>query len=640
MRGRFAALLVLHFCTSCTRSATGYYGTTEPKHGPHEVWSNLSTEPEYIDPGKTSDNAGGTVIVNLFAGLAQAHPVTLEPMPDIAERWDVTPDATRYTFHLRRSVWSDGTPLTAADFVYAWRRVLNPSTASKYASFLYPLRYGEMFSRRAIILRGIGSVDEAKLRANVERIGPIELLRMAPELDAAFVVVGGDEAARPALRERMLRELRGQRFGERPIEAAAVDESIVGVRALDDLTLVAELENPLPYFLHLVKFYTAMPVPRHVIERLAKAGKNTELWTRPEYIVSNGAYVLEAAKFRQYVWLAKNPRYWDVEHVRMDRVRLSLIESYNTTLNMYEAGELDSIGSQAALPSEFMDTLSTQKDFHRAPYMGNYFYWANTLAPPLDDPRVRNALRLAIDRKTLVEKVARAGQIPSADLVPDGLGGYVGLKTPLFDRERARQLLRAAGYGPGHPLPKITLTYNTGEGHKQMAEAIQAMWREHLGIDVELENQEWKVFLKSLQTHSFQIARMGWIGDYPDPNTFLELLTAQNGNNHSGWHDPNFEALLRRANTERDPGARLQLMQQAERIAMDAAPIIPIYVYTRSELIKPYLMGHVINYENRHLFKYWWIDERWYRGVPSSRLDAGFPPQVAELAPGNAAEAR
>jgi ABC-type oligopeptide transport system substrate-binding subunit len=368
-----------------------------------------------------------------------------------------------------------------------------------------------------------------------------------------------------------------------------------------------------------------MPVPRHSIERLEKTGQNPDLWTRPENIVSNGAYVIDSAKFRQELNLRKNPRYWDAAHVRTSRIRCAIIESYNTTLNMYEAGELDSIGASLALPAEFMETLSTKHDFHRGPWLATYYYWVNVHQPPLDDVRVRTALRLAIDRKTLTDKIMRAGQIPSADLVPDGLSGYRGLHSPIFDPERARRLLREAGYGPEHPLPTITLSYNTSETHKQLAEAVQAIWHRELGIDVALDNQEWNVYLKRLRAHEFQIARHAWIGDYPDPYTFLDLLTGQNGNNHSGWSDPHYEALLKRANATRDVAARLALLRQAEAIAMDAAPLLPIYTYTRSEMIKPYLMGHAINYENKHLWKYWWIDRRWYRGVPTDRLPDGFP---------------
>jgi oligopeptide transport system substrate-binding protein len=521
---------------ACSRGDRKYFGSTSPKHGPDEVWTNLGAEPEYIDPGKCSDASGGFVIFNAFAGLVQPDPATLEARPDIAERWEVSPDGRTYTFHLRPTTWSDGKPLTAHDFVYAWRRVLDPKTESKYASFLFPLRNAEAFNK--------GTVTDA---------------------------------------------------------------AQVGVRAAGELTLVAELENPLPYFLDLVKFYTAMPVPRHVIERLAREGKNSEQWTRPEHIVSNGPYRLTEWKFRQRMLLEKNPRYWDAANVKLQRVRLSMVESANTTLNLYEAGELDSIGN-ASLPSEFMDHLARYADFRRAPYLGTYFLWVNTKRPPLDDVRVRKALTLAIDRKAIVDHIARGGQLPFADLVPAGLAGYQGPGNPIHDPQQARALLRSAGYGAERPLPKIVFTYNTSEGHKQIAEALQQMWKRTLGIEVELRNQEWKVYLKTLDSGDFQIARMGWIGDYPDPYTFLELLSSSNGNNRSGFNDARYDELLRRANATQDKRGRFRLLREAETLAMEHAPVLPIYVYTRSELLKPYVKGHTLNYENRFLFKHWWID--------------------------------
>ena len=623
---RGLALAVLTLGCACARSDPRYYGTTEPLHGPDEIWTNLSAEPEYIDPGKASDSAGGEVITNLFAGLVQAHPQTLEAMPDIADRWSVSEGGRRYTFHLRHSVWSDGTPLTASDFEYAWKRVLDPATDSKYNTFLYPLRYAEMFSRRALLVRGVGAADEGPLREAVVKLAVVDTMRMAPELGAAFVLLGGDDATRAAQRLRVIAALNGSSLRGVPLQVSVTDASVVGVHAVDSQTLVVDFEDPLPYFLDLVKFHVAMPVPRHVLERLVKAGKNPDLWTRPEYIVSNGAYVLGAAKFRQFMRFDRNVHYWDVAHVRTAHIKLLLVESYNTTLNMYEAGELDNIGSNANLPSEFMDRLERYRDFHRAPLMSTYLYWLNVKEPPLDDVRVRQALRLAIDRKVLVDRVTRGGQTPSADLVPDGLAGYTGPHTPSFDPARARALLVEAGYGPKHPLPTITLTYNTSEGHKQLAEAVQQMWRTALGVRVQIENQEWKVFLKNLEGMNFQVARMGWVGDYPDPYTFLELLRSGNNNNHSHWSDARYDGLLRGANLATDRDTRMALFQQAENLIADAAPIIPVYVYTRSELTKPYVMGHALNYENRYLFKYWWIDRRWYRGVPERRLPDGFPP--------------
>jgi oligopeptide transport system substrate-binding protein len=538
---------------ACQRSETGYYGTTRPLHGPDEVWTNVGAEPEYIDPGKCADVSGGMLITNLFAGLTQAHPQTLQPMPDIAYGWDASPDGLTYTFYLRDSVWSDGVALTARDFEYAWKRVLAPETSARYAMFLYPLKNGEAFNQRR----------------------------------------------------------------------AASSE--VGVRALDDNTLQVTLENPLPYFLALTSFYTLMPVPRHVIERLEREGHNPELWTRVANIVSNGPFRLAEWEFRQQMILERNGRYWDAGHVRLRRVRLLMVESMNTGLNLYEAGETDHIGQQN-LPAEFLDHLAKYADFIQGPALATYFYWINTKQEPLDDVRVRQALSLAVDRDALVKYVTRGGQLASADLVPDGVAGYQGLGRPRFDPGRARGLLAEAGYGPEHPLPPITFRYNTQEQHKQIAEAVQQMWKKHLKVDVQIENQEWKVYLKTLQATEFQLARMGWIGDYPDPNTFLELLVTGNGNNHSNWSDPEYDALLRRANRTQDRAQRLAMLREAEAIAMRQAPLIPLYTYTRSELVKPYLMGHFNNVQSRLLMKHWWIDERWYGGVPAERLPNIAPP--------------
>jgi oligopeptide transport system substrate-binding protein len=538
----------------CQRAPSRYFGTTKPRHGPDEAWTNLGAEPEWIDSGKCSDSSGGTVLFNLFAGLTQPHPDTLLPMPDVARGWDISVDGLHYTFHLRPTTWSDGVPVTARDFEYSWKRVIDRRTGSKYASFLFPIQNAETFNKGE---------------------------------------VGADA---------------------------------VGVHATDDLTLDVTLEHPVPYFLDLVGYYTAFPVPRHVIERLERAGQNPDLWTRTANIVSNGPFTLAEWKFRQFMLLKKNPRYWDAQHVRLERVRMLMVESVNTTLNLYAAGEIDSIGN-SALPSEFMDYLAQFRDFQRRPSLATYFLWLNTAKKPLDDARVRRALSLAVDRESLVKYVTRAGQIPSADLVPDGLAGYRGPHSPVFDPARARALLAEAGYGPGRPLPPITLRYNTSEGHKQIAEAVAQMWKQHLGIPVEIENQEWKVYLKSLEQKDFQIARLGWVGDYPDPNTFLELLTEGSGNNHSNWKNAEYEALLREANSTRDRAQRMGLLLRAETLAMSEVPLVPLYVYTRSELVKPYVVGHFLNYQQRLLFKYWSIDTRFYTGAPDP-----LPPQPPPLA--------
>jgi ABC-type oligopeptide transport system substrate-binding subunit len=628
-RGRWLAVALSVAGAACAASSDDYYGTTAPRHAPDVIWSNLAAEPEWIDPGKTSDSGGGTIVSNVFEGLTHPHPVTLEPLPAIAARWDVRDDGRTYLFHLRASTWSDGTPLTARDFEYAWKRVLDQATASKYASFLYPLLHAEAYHQGAVLVRGLpATVPEDEVRAAAARFGAVDAVKLAPDLGGAFVMPGGDESAKDALRAALVRGLDGATIAGARVSAQVTPAAVVGVRAIDDHTLEARLEAPLPYFLHLVGFYTSMPVPRHLLERLAREGKNPDLWTRPEHLVANGPYLIEEWKFRQYYLLRKNQRYWDTANVRTERIRLALVDNANTTLNLYEAGELDTIGNNAALPSEFMDHLRRYKDFRSGPYLANYFYWINTKAKPFDDVRVRQAFKLAIDRAALVKHVARGGQIPSADITPDGVGGYRGPRSPVFDPERARRLLAEAGYPGGKGLPRVTFVYNTAEGHKQIAEAVQEMWKRNLGVAVDLENQEWKVYLKRLQAMEFQIARMGWVGDYPDPYTFLELLTPNNGNNHSNWKEPRYADLLRQANTQTDPARRMQFLREAEALAMDATPVIPLYVYTRSEVIKPYLMGNWLNYQNHPQFKYWWIDERWYDGVPASPLP-NLPPEEA-----------
>jgi ABC-type oligopeptide transport system substrate-binding subunit len=233
-------------------------------------------------------------------------------------------------------------------------------------------------------------------------------------------------------------------------------------------------------------------------------------------------------------------------------------------------------------------------------------------------------LSLAIDRDSLVKHVTRGGQIGSSDLVPDGLAGYEGLHLPVYDPAEARRLLAEAGYPTGQDLPGVTLSFNTSEGHKQVAEAIQAMWQQELGITVELENQEWKVFLANAEQMNFQISRMGWIGDYADPYTFLELLTGDCGNNHSNWSSKAYDALLEQANQHNDPEERLKILRKAEAFALEEQPLIPLYVYTRTQLIKPYVRGIWGNHQDRHPWKYMWIDD-------SFELDEEISDPVSEL---------
>ncbi|HVR62051.1 MAG TPA: ABC transporter substrate-binding protein [Polyangia bacterium] len=629
---RAALALLLAAGASCQRSAPGYFGTVTPRHPPDEIWINNASEPEWIDPGKCSDSAGGTIATATFAGLIQPHPKTLEPMPDVARTWAVADGGRRYTFWLRPTQWSDGHALTAHDFVYSWLRVLNPATGSKYNTFLYPIENAEAFGERALWIAGVpADLTPAALDALLAPHAAVARTKLDPVHGWAFAFLKAEGDAAAADRAKVIAALDGKTLpgAASPLKVGIADASVVGVRALDDDTLEVRLENPLPYFLHVMMFYTAMPVPRHVIERLQAAGQNPDLWTRPDYFVSNGAYVLKEWKFRQYMRLEKNPYYWDAAHVRTPHIRLLMVEDENTGLNLYKTGGIDYIGSNANPPIEFLDYLRAKRDFISHAYLAVYFYWFNVKAPPFDDARVRRALSLAIDRQAITRFITRGGQIPTATLVPDGLAGYESPKATLYDPVEARRLLKDAGYDEQHPLPKSTLIYNTQEGHRAIAQGVQQMWKKNLGFDVEIENLEWKVYLKKQEAIDFQIARFAWVGDYPDPFTFLELLTSTSGNNHSNWRNPTYDRMLAEANGALDPKARMALLRQAEELALAETPMIPIYIYTRSELVKPYLRGFYANIQNHAPMKYWWIDERFYRETPAVTVEDAPPPLLA-----------
>ena len=591
-------------------TAEHYYGTVAPLHDHHTLWINNGTEPEWIDPGKSSDSSGGAVIDNLFAGLTQADPNTEMPIPDVAQSWEVTRDARTYTFHLRESTWSDGTPLTAEDFAFAWRRVLDPNTASRYATMLYVLDHGEPVNRQALWIGPADAqviLDPNALRGLLQASAPIERLEMGRDPNNTpgfFAYVGGPAQQQQAACERLL-HLNGTAHQYTRLQVRRPTMSWVGVRALDDRTLQVRLRDPVPFFVHLTAYHTLMPVPRHVLDRLQSAGIDTDLWTRPEHIVSNGAYVLSDWQFKYAFTYEKNPRYWDAEHVHIAHVKALQIESANTALNMYRAGEIDWMGTNMPIPSEFIDALQTFHDTTRESMLSVYYFCFNLRAPPFDNLRVRQAFSLALDRAALTRYVLRGGELPYANIVPDTLPGFKPQRAVLFDPNQAQKLLAEAGFPGGQGLPPITLTYNTAEVHKQVAQAAQAMWKRYLGVDVMLENQEWKVFLENMELNNFQMARFAWVGDYPDPNTFLEeLLTSSSGNNHTGYNDVAFDHLMQAANRTVDKRERMALLAQAEARALAAQPYMPLFIYTRSTMLKPYVVGMNKSTLERHPIKY------------------------------------
>lgn len=464
----------------------------------------LNTEPETIDPGRVGGQAGGRIVANLFEGLTVRMPPSLAPGPGIATDWWTGDDGLTWTFRLRRSTWSDGTPLTARDFVWSWRRVLDPRTASKSAQLLFPIR------------------------------------------------------------------------GAREFNAGVSDQ--LGLFAPDDTTLVVELETPTPYFADLAAAPPLAPSPRHVVEKVG------ETWTRPEWIVSNGPYVLDDWRLQDRMRLRRNPRYWNVEAIALDVVEAVAGDFANANFNRYESGLIDWVDS-GGVPPALVDALKRRPDWHSGPFLATYFLRCNVERPPLDDERVRRALSYALDAEAITTHVTRAGQVPARGLVPPGVPGYDGIDAGLFDVERARRLLAAAGYPGGEGFPSLTLLFNTSEWHRQIAEVLQQQWREHLGIEIELLNQEWKVFTTTVRARDYDLARGSWIGDVLDAQNFLEIFTTGNGNNRTGWSSERYDALIASASRTRDPERRAALLRECERmVVLDDAIILPVYVYSVTNL--------------------------------------------------------
>ncbi|MBI4704547.1 MAG: peptide ABC transporter substrate-binding protein [Deltaproteobacteria bacterium] len=498
-------LLALASAPACRAAPeeAGYFGTAQrASRDWTTLYVNNYDEPEFLDPGLGADGASATLLYELFEGLVVRHPEDLHPVPGVAIRWERSDDNRIYRFQLRPEArWSDGKPVTAHDFVYAWRRVLTPKTGSRMAALLYPIKNGKPFHQGKI-----------------------------------------------------------------------ADPAALGVRALGDLGLEVELERPTPYFLDLVGYQAFFPVRQDVVERFAAQGR-PDLWFREGNIVSNGPYELESWKFRYEIAMRRNPYHYDRDKLKIHRIVWMALPEHNATLSLYKTAEIDLVAENVALPAEQMERLGAMKDYWRSVYLATYWYDLNVTKPPLTDVRVRRALDLAIDKRLLVDRVTRSGQVPATHFVPDQtVSGYAELAAadrragtdPFagpghdFAPERARELLREAGYpierrGPdwhAAGFPPLEILYNTGEGHRKIAVALQDMWK---------------------------------------------------------------RALLERAAATADATQGMLLYRRAEERAVAGMCRLPLYFYTKSGLVKPYVKGFYPNALNKHPVRFLWLDPDWRR---------------------------
>lgn len=538
--------------------------TQAPADGPFNLNVNVASEPQTIDPALNSAVDGAIMTGHMFEGLyrwADSGELVdgvedcdlAELVPGQAESYEkvVNDDGTvTYTFKLRDGIkWSDGKPVTAGDFVYSWKRLATPATAADYCYMI------DMVKGYAEINGGI------------------------PEKDAQGNVVLGED---------------GQ-----PVIKEYADPDTLAVEAPDDKTFVATLTYDCPYFLEICAFPAAFPVREDVVSA------DPDGWTHNvSTYISNGAYTLTQWEHNSQIVMAKNENYYDYDKLGPDTITFKLMDDNNAMLTGFNSGELDFIED---MPVDEIPSLLNSGDLRIVPYIGTYYVCYNVEKAPFDNPKVRQAFTLAIDAQYIVENVTQTGQVPASGFVPSGVAG-VGPDfraeggdywTPATDDaqyekncEQARQLLAEAGYPNGEGFPTVTYLYNTSDNHKKIGEALQQQWQTALGVEVKLENQEWAAFLETRKEGNYQIARNGWIADYNDPISFLDMWLTGGGNNDAQYSNPDYDAAINEAKSTADPEARMAAMHRAEDIIMGQDWALgPIYFYTQKYMLNSDVKG-------------------------------------------------
>ena len=505
-------------------------------------------EPDSIDPAKISGQPEGRIAYALYEGLT-AFDETGTPQPGVAESWELSEDKKTYTFHLRSNAkWSNGDAVTSEDFAWSWLRVLSePEAEYKY----------QLFS-----IRGAEAYADAIGKARVAQ-------------------TGGTETPMP-------------------------DPASVGIRTPDKSTLIVELSNPTPYFLDLCAFCTLLPVHRATVEKAEHEGSS---WTKVSRLVGNGAFTLQEWRLNDRIRLKKSASYWNHTAVKMNTVDVIPAPTPNTAFNFYISGVADVILDKSMVPTSLISELKKRPDYHATPILATYFIRFNVQKKPFDDARVRKAISMAIDKTLITEKVTQAGEPPADAFVPPGTAGYQPPEGLKYNLDQARQFLTEAGYPGGKGLPVIHYLYtNRSETDEKIAVELQAMLSRELGIQIQLSKQEWAVYQNSLRSLNYDMSRSSWVGDYKDPNTFLDMFVTSSGNNNTGWGNPRYDQLIADAAKEPDTTKRFDLFRAAETLLVhDDAPICPLFNYVVISFHSDRLGGIQGNITDEHPFRamYW-----------------------------------
>ncbi|MFC0216237.1 peptide ABC transporter substrate-binding protein [Paenibacillus chartarius] len=517
--------------------------TTQGNKKAAVVNTYINGEIPTIDPNIAKDSYSSWVIDHTFEGLFVNDKDGVKPGQ--AKEVQVSEDGLTYTFTLKDGLkWSNGDPVTAADFEFSWKRVLDPATAAEYAYQIADYVKGA---------KEYNSADPKKLSAD-----EIKKLRDA-----------------------------------------------VGVQAKDDKTLVVTLKAPTPYFKQLTAFYTYYPVPKKVVEANPNWAADASTY------VGNGPFKLQEWQKDKVITVVKNDNYYNKSTITTDKIVWNNITDDNTAWQMFQNGELNYIKS---VPPAGIDAAKASGELKISPQLATYFYRFNTTKPPFNNVKIRKALAMAIDRQAIIDTITKGGQKPAFAIVGPGIAAQDGKnkefrdETPAYFKEdiaEAQKLLKEGLAELGMTsMPKVTITFNTNAGHQKIAQAIQEMWKKNLGFESTIENVESKVWLARQSALDFQIMRAGWVGDYLDPMTYIDMWVTGGTNNNTGYSNPEYDKLVAASKVEKDMAKRDQILHDAEKILINDMPFMPIYFYTNADASKKELEGIYVPANRYPQFRY------------------------------------
>lgn len=624
---------VVAFNYSCSATARNeeFFGKTVPPQ--RDIMRYVTgDEPESLDPAVSTGQPEARIYMALYEGLVEYDPKTLNPIPALAERWDVNNDSSEFTFHLRKTGrWSNGDPIDANDFVYSFRRALSPELASRNAYLAYYIKYAQAYNHKEVFVRDqktgqfllsadFGDSSSPEPLSSKPLGGEAEYRPTAeeatPDADSAFhqfmhspsrLTLPGSEKERTKVLDSNPK-LKAAVAGKELVPVKAED---IGVEAVDQYTVRLSLAQPGPFILGLLPHQVFRLAPRKAIEQYG------DRWTEPANIVTCGPFKVKTWRPYDRLELERDPMYWDAASVRLEELHFYPMADNPSIMNLYKVGEIDAVLNHT-VPNAWLEVVRTKKDYMDAKEAAIDFLQINVTQPPMNDVRVRKAFNYAIDKNAWAtwRKIVK----PLTAFTPEGIfQNYPQPKGDEFNPERGRQLLGEAGFPvvkngdgsyscPKFPVKDVEYIYNTQESNKAMAEWMQAQWKQNLGITVSLRNMESKTFLNARAKLEYKgFSRGGWSADYMDPFSFLSLFYT-GGESGTGWLDPKYVAMLDEANRSLDPQKRYELLAQAEKYMLDAQPVIPIDTAAVNWVKKPYVKGMYPNPGGLFAWKFVYIE--------------------------------